>query len=116
VIRANVASGIPPPIAAATYHVTSGTPTVDTQGNATLASAVAVRTDNTCAEPTASPTATGGTIRLDAVSASRVAGVADLTFDNGDTFSGAFDVAVCSVQMDVCTAFAPACTSELCVP
>jgi hypothetical protein len=116
VIRANVARGTPAPLAAATYQVTSGTPVVDAQRNATIASAVAVRTDNACVETTASPTATGGTIRLDVVSASRVAGVADLTFDNGDTFSGAFDVAVCSVQMDVCTALAPTCASQSCVP
>jgi hypothetical protein len=50
------------------------------------------------------------------VSASRVAGSADLTFLDGSTFKGSFDVPGCAFQGDLCGAFLDTCVSGACIP
>jgi hypothetical protein len=48
VIRANGLGNTPSPVGTGVYTVTSGTPTLDTQGNVLIASASASRNDATC--------------------------------------------------------------------
>jgi hypothetical protein len=119
VVNANIGTATPAPVAAGNYTVTAPNqvPPVDSQGNVTYVSAIASRTDATCGEPTPPVTATSGTIRLDVVSASQVAGEANLTFADGSTLSGAFTVTPCTFQTDACTLLAgQTCSAPVCVP
>jgi hypothetical protein len=92
------------------------TPVPDAQGNVTVADAVGIRTDAACAEPTAAPGVTGGTVTLTAIGA-RVTGSVNLTFSDGGRVAGSFDVPACGFQTDVCTLLdATSCTTSPCIP
>lgn len=118
VVRANVLGGTPPSVGPGTYAVPSATPLPDAQGNVSLVQAVVARTDATCGDTSGNPVATGGSVRIDSVEASRVTGFADLTFEGtGGRVSGAFSVPRCALQADVCTVLSGgACTGQVCVP
>ncbi len=114
VVRANLAGQTAAPVQPGTYTI-GATPAPDLQGNITVAEVLASKTDATCGEPSGSPSATGGTIRIDAVGA-RVTGSADLTFPDGGRVSGTFDVPVCGFHTDVCTAVTGTGCTGTCVP
>jgi hypothetical protein len=113
IVRANALGGNPGPVQPGTYGVAASTPLPDTQGNITIAQAIAAKNDATCQPPAATPRATSGTVRIDAIG-TRVTGTADLTFASGDRLAGTFDVPVCAFQTDVCTVLSgmlgPTCT------
>jgi hypothetical protein len=72
--------------------------------------------DGTC-NVTAGHPATAGTIRIDSITSTRVAGNVDLTFEDGSRLSGPFDVARCGFKLDVCTAMVgvESCITPTCV-
>jgi hypothetical protein len=112
-VRANVAGGIAPPVVAGSYTVAATIPNPDAQGNVVFAQGLFTRNDATCRETAGTPTATSGTIRIDSITGSRVTGNVDLTFEDGSKVAGAFDVARCGFQIDVCTVLAGGdCTPE----
>jgi hypothetical protein len=115
-VRANVLGRTATPVQPGTYALGGGNPVPDAQGNVTVAQAFVTKTDATCGEPSGTPVATAGTIRIDAVG-TRVTGFADLTFPDGGRVTGTFDAAACGFQTDVCTAVSDtSCTTESCVP
>ncbi len=82
------------------------TPQIGADGMGTVAFATATSTANdaTCTPTVHTPsTAASSTIHLGEVSASRIAGTVDLTFDDGGTLSGSFSVTPCGSTPDVCT-------------
>ncbi len=116
VVRANVAGAKAGPVQPGTFDASASTPVPDTAGNVTVAQALITRNDSSCASPASTPSATKGTIRIDAIGA-RVTGFADLTFDDGSHVAGAFNVATCGFQTDVCSLlFGSSCASRTCVP
>jgi hypothetical protein len=116
VVRANVVGGKAGPVQPGTYNVSASTPVPDPTGNVTVAQAFVSRTDSSCAGPASAPTATKGTIRIDAVGAA-IVGFADLTFDDGSHVAGTFSVSACGFQTDVCAALAGfGCATVTCVP
>lgn len=118
VVRANAVGGTAPPIGPGTYQVTSTSAAPDAQGNVSFVQAVVARTNATCGDTSGNPVATGGSVRIDSVDASRVTGFADLTFEgSGGRVSGAFSVSRCGLEPDVCTVLSGgSCTGEVCVP
>jgi hypothetical protein len=117
VVRANVLPGATAaPVQPGTYTISAATPTPDAQGNVTVPAALVVKNDAACNNPSGTPEATSGTIRIDSIGA-RITGSADLTFEGGGRLAGAFDVPVCGFQTDVCTVLADGrCTTSACVP
>ena len=98
-----------------TYPVSAVTPAPDAQGNIVFAHGFIQRWDGTCNVTSGIP-ATAGTIRIDSITSTRVAGNLDLTFEDGSRFSGPFDVARCGFQLDVCTAMVGgSCMTPTCV-
>jgi hypothetical protein len=76
----------------------------------------AAQVDAVCTSKPGSPVdMTGGTVVISTVTSSAVTGSVDLQFDNGQSYSGTFDAAVCPVSIDICSLFAP-CFSHTCVP
>jgi len=75
----------------------------------------AAQVDAVCTSASGSPAhMSGGGIVISTVTASRVSGSMDLHFDNGQSYSQPFDVAVCPVSIDVCSLF-DFCASHTCV-
>ena len=115
-VRANVLGRTAAPVQPGTYTLGGPDPTPDLQGNLTVVQAFVTKTNATCGEPSGTPVATSGTIRLDAIG-SRVTGTADLTFPDGGRVAGTFDVPACGFQTDVCSALSgSSCGTETCVP
>lgn len=105
-----------PPIGPGTYTY-SASPMPDVNGIVTQVGADVVRTvDGNLCTHVASPDVTAGTLRLDTVSSTRVAGHADVTFSDGSHFAGSFDVPVCAYQPDICALVNDTCTMPSCIP
>ncbi len=118
VFRENVNGGDVPPIAPGTY-TDAGTHVVDANGNVTFFWRGIGAFDGACAPATTGmpKEPTGGSLTLEEVSATRVRGHAELSFDNGDVLSGSFDAPVCpSPGVVQCDALKGGCTSVRCVP
>jgi hypothetical protein len=114
VVRANAVGGTAS--ALGTYPVSAATPAPDAQGNVVFAQGFITRWDATCNVTSGFLPATAGTIRIDSITSTRVAGNVDLTFDDGSRLSGPFDVARCGFQLDVCTAMVGgSCVTPTCV-
>ena len=76
----------------------------------------AAQVDAVCTSKPGSPLdMTGGTVVISTVTSSAVTGSVDIQFDNGQAYSGTFDVAVCPVSIDICSLFVP-CFTHTCVP
>jgi len=116
VMRAReAASGAVPPLGPGTY-THAAVPVLDGNGYLSQVEADVIRTlDASCTHPV-EPELASGTVRLDVVNATRVAGSADLVFTDGSTFAGAFDVPVCAYQADLCGLITGACPTPACVP
>ncbi len=98
-------AAVPPASAAvgpATYTVVAnpGSFSLSLGGTAELAIGNSTSTDAACAD--SSSTATGS-VRLDEVSASRVAGHVDVSFEDGGKLQGDFSALVCPAAPDACT-------------
>ncbi len=97
-----------------TYPVTTAQP--DVTKPFTVATAFVAKTDGTCADSASAVEATGGTVTLDRTGPDRVTGSASVTFSDGSSVSGAFDVPVCGFSIDVCSGLGAGCDSPTCVP
>ncbi|WP_242345121.1 hypothetical protein [Anaeromyxobacter terrae] len=97
-----------------TYPVTTAQP--DVTKPFTVATAFIAKTDATCADSASAVEATAGTITIDKAGADRVTGNANITFSDGSSVSGAFDVPVCAFSTDVCTGLGAGCKTPTCVP
>jgi len=76
----------------------------------------AAQVDAVCTSKPGSPVdMTGGSVVISTVTSSAVTGSVDIQFNNGQAYSGTFDVAVCPVSIDICSLFVP-CFSHTCVP
>jgi hypothetical protein len=118
VMRARQASsGAVTPLGPGTYTY-SASPVPDGTGTLTQVEASVERTiDAMCTHHAAEPDITAGTVRLDTVSSTRIAGHADITFSDGSRFAGDFDVAVCATyQADLCGLITGACPAPACIP
>jgi hypothetical protein len=116
VLRANVQGGAAAAIQAGTYPVSLSTPAPDAQGNVTFATALVERTDATCEDTSGEPEATAGSITIESVGPDRVRGSASVTFSEGSSVSGQFDVPLCAFSTDVCTGLGAGCANPVCVP
>ncbi|HSD20988.1 MAG TPA: hypothetical protein VLC54_13170 [Anaeromyxobacter sp.] len=120
VLRANVLGGAAGAVQAGTFPISppSATPTPDAQGNLTFATSFASRTDAACADTSGDVSATGGSITLATIGPDRVTGSASVTFSDGGSVSGSFDVPVCAFSTDVCSGLGAGCgpADEVCVP
>jgi len=97
-------TGTEPVLSLGTYTVTASPTTAipDGTGLLTIAFGQALATDPSCAGAP-SPTAQGGTVRLDQVTASSVTGHVSLTFEDGSSLEGAFSAPICSGSSpDIC--------------
>jgi hypothetical protein len=120
VLRANVLGGSAAPIQAGTYAISAAnaTPAPDAQGNVTFATAIVSRSDATCTDTSGNLSTTGSSITLEQVGPDRVTGSANVTFSDGGSVSGRFDVPVCAFSTDVCSGLGAGCdpAAEVCVP
>ncbi|WP_041448317.1 hypothetical protein [Anaeromyxobacter sp. Fw109-5] len=117
VLRANVLGGAAGAVEPGTYPISRETPVPDAQGRLTFATALVSRTDATCADTSGAVEPTGGSITIDRLS-ERVTGNASVTFTDGGSVSGPFDVPFCAFSTDVCTGLGAGCgaANEICVP
>jgi hypothetical protein len=89
------------PVGAGTYPITTGTPVFDINGNFVVAEGSIDVWGAACA-PVSNPDATGGTIWISAVTATRAQGSLDVNFGTGNHISGAFDLPLCAYTPDIC--------------
>lgn len=117
VLRANVQGGAAGAVEPGTYPISLSSPVPDAQGRLTFATALVSRTDGACDDTSGAVEPTGGSITIDRI-ADRVTGNASVTFTDGGSVSGPFDVPVCAFTTDVCTGLGAACedANEVCVP
>jgi hypothetical protein len=102
VARVNVTGGTATAIGPGTYALTPGTPFPDASGNVNYTFIGYSKTNATCVNAAASVTATSGTVTISTLTGTRATGSLTVAFSDGSTFSGPFDVALCSVSFDVC--------------
>jgi hypothetical protein len=99
------------PAGPGTYTFMTEPPT----GSFRAASADAAQVDASCkAGDSGDRDAAGGSITIDAVTADRVTGKLDLRFDFDEAYQEPFDVAICAVTIDLCSALF-ACFDHACV-
>jgi hypothetical protein len=117
VLRANVLGGAAGAVEPGTYSISLESPTPDAQGRITFATALVSRTDAACADTSGAVEPTGGSVTIDRIS-DRVTGNANVTFTDGGSVSGPFDVPFCAFSTDVCTGLGAECeaANEVCVP
>lgn len=87
------------PVGPGTYTF-DASPSPDVNGNLVQVSAEIIHTDAACASIPVE--VTSGSVTITSASGSRVVGTADLTFTDGSTLSGAFDVGTCAYSVDLC--------------
>jgi len=75
----------------------------------------AVKVDATCTSLPGSPARmSGGSVSIATVSATAVSGSMDLHFDNGQAYSGDFNVPLCPVSIGICSLF-DFCGTHACI-
>jgi hypothetical protein len=119
VLRANVLGATVGAIQPGTYPISSSTPAPDAQGNVAFTTALVSRTDATCVDTSGEDlSATAGSITIETLGPDRVTGTADVTFSDGGSVSGRFDVPLCAFTTDVCSGLGAGCepANEVCVP
>jgi hypothetical protein len=115
IARVNAAGGTASAIGPGTYNLTTGTPVPDATGNYNYVFLGYSRTNATCVNAAATVTATSGSITITSITATRATGSINIAFSDGSTFSGPFDVALCSVSFNVCAL--QSCTGPAsCIP
>lgn len=87
------------PVGPGTYTFVAS-PSPDASGNLVQLSAEISHTDAACASTPVEVTA--GSVTITSATGSRVVGTANLTFADGSTLSGAFDVGTCAYSLDLC--------------
>lgn len=117
VLRANVLGGAAGAVQPGTYPISLDTPAPDAQGGIVFATALVSRTDAACDDTSGLVEPTGGSVTIESIT-DRVTGSADVTFSDGGSVSGRFDVPVCGFSTDVCTGLGAGCedANEVCVP
>lgn len=117
IARSNASGGVAPAIGPGTYS-SRDTSAVDADGNSMWFWSSWERLDDSCARLPGGPKEGGlGTVTFDEVGPSRIRGSADITFDDGSTLSGPFDVAVCDASgAELCASLKGGCSSVTCVP
>jgi hypothetical protein len=116
VLRANVLGGSVGAIQAGTYPLSLSTPAPDALGNVAFNTAFVSRTDAACTDTSGDLSPTAGSITLLLVGPDRVTGNANVTFSDGGSVSGSFDVPLCAFTIDVCSGLGAGCDAPTCVP
>ncbi len=107
IVKANGTS-TPSPVQPGVYAFTGG-PTTDQDGNTVLFTSDLRLQDATCDPNNDQRTfVDGGAVVIDSVSGGRVRGSVDLTYADGSTLSGDFDVVLCDYDPEIC------CMMDLC--
>lgn len=118
VLRANVLGAPVGAIQPGTYPISTSSPAPDAQGNVAFTTALVSRTDATCVDTSGDLSATAGSITVETLGPGRVTGTANLTFSDGGSVSGRFDVPLCAFTTDVCSGLGAGCepANEVCIP
>jgi hypothetical protein len=116
VLRANVRGETVGEIPAGTYPLSLSTPAPDALGNVAFNTAFVSRTDAACTDTSGDLSPTAGSLTLLLVGPDRVTGNANVTFSDGGSVSGSFDVPLCPFTTDVCSGLGAGCDAPICVP